>query len=315
VAPRSRLRRGVCTDLVSCDTRLVPTGTAARIAMNKFLARNLRDPRRIEIRRLWLLAVFLVCGSLGWRAVRDDIVRLVAQNSLGCHGRENLVLAVLRRNGLVGLDDDVWVSCYGLPRPGWMAWTWAHYQPKTNQIDRVFFSLADAQFRFQGTIAYNSWIRQPPIDAEGDGSWELLVKVELPWESSMNGEYWGVVRLKKTCNELLWLGYFDSDVRMRTRTRVSPVWRDSDDGALELVVIAETFRPTATRAFTAQPETVAVFKPGAAGGIFRQQSRQKGYGIIVWNAPHGKPARFGQFDELEPLFRALLPIPDAETGS
>ena len=279
--------------------------------MISVLARTSYDNPRAEGRRLIVSLALLAVASIAWYGARGSVVRLLARSSIGCYGREELILAALRQqDSTVPKDARLWG--HSLPRPGWLAWASVYEVDHLNDqstLAKWQLTLADSTLRVRGVIAGDRLYGQPPLDIGGDGAWEVLVEA-APTGLRMTRDitYWAVLRLRARSNELVWLGLVDGSKWAGSRARVKPIWRDGENGTKELafITVIVTAVPGGGLVFK-PPNTVAVFKPEGADGLLRPKLLPGGCGITPWNPPSDAPVRVNPLAELEPVFRQLLP--------
>ena len=284
--------------------------------MISVLARKSYDDPRVESRRLAVGFAFLIAASMVWFGARGGVVRLLARSSLGCPGREGLIVGALRQEGLsIPQDAAAWSQCY--PRPGWVAWTSVYdveHGVDGTTVAKSQVPIADSDLRVRGIVAGQPYHGQPPVDSDGDGAWEILVEgapSEPPATKDLT--YWGVLRLGARANELVWLGLSEGGGWAGKGARLKPVWREGRGGRKELafITVAAIRAPQGGLAFKA-PETIAVFEAEGGSGLLRPRLLPDDCGITPWNPPNDAPVTLDQRADLELAFRELLPVPQAQ---
>lgn len=279
--------------------------------MNTLLARHCYDPRQGENRRLAVATLVLLAAGAVWHWTKNDLLYHAACSSIGCPGRVDLIAAVLRK-----VDSDfpetpqLWN--YNCARPDWIAWSSVRvnirlgpgsYRPMWQ------VKVADRHLVVKGVIAGDR-LSVPPVDADGDGSCEV-VKEFYPDrdEPRKDLRWWTVVRLGAEDNEIVWAGVMDIGIWHSRQIRLKPIWRDTDgDGMDELLFITvETFRTPEGIGFKPS-RTIAVFEWTAPGGILRTRLLPDDCGIRPWNPENGVSMRVGQETDLDPIVRELLSV-------
>ncbi|MGD8453096.1 MAG: hypothetical protein PVJ57_14860 [Phycisphaerae bacterium] len=283
--------------------------------MNSLLARNSRDDKSVEVRRLIVLAAVIIVLSGAWHGLRGTLVRAFGASSIGCYGRDALVRGALRQAGY-DIADDEQLHSHSLPRPGWAAWSKAVeieiLSDGSRHPTRWQTTIVDGRLRLLGKLS--TGIDEPPMDLDGDGRWEVRVGalVSEPASDAFVG-YYAVLRLGASANEIIWLGLYDDSAWRARKIRVYPRWQDTDgDDVQELVFITVVITRSATGGIAFQPpQIVASFKLDHPGGMMWPASMPADCGITSWDPPGGAPVCVEQDADLGALFRELLPLPES----
>ena len=281
--------------------------------MTGTLQRDCYDAKSVEARRIVVLVAVLIVLAGVWHGLRSTLVRGFAASSVGCYGREDLVRAALRAAGFDIADGDQ-LQAHSLPRPGWVAWSTVLEYETLHGQSRVPKSwqttVVDGRLALLGKLRAS--IDYPPMDIDGDGTWEARVTVPASeGDPKRSLVYHAVLRMKAAANELIWLGLVDDSSWRSRGIRVYPKWEDTDgDGVQELVFItvATTRSPGGGIAFN-PPEIIASFKLDRPGGVLRPQTLPKDCGITAWDPPSRAPVSLDQNADLQSVFHGLLPVP------
>ena len=280
--------------------------------MTGIFARRSQDPKAIELRRLALAVLVLLATGAAWHSIRDDLVYEAARSSIGCPGRAELIAAALRQ-AEPRFPDQPQLWTYDLAHPGWIAWSsMREVRPLANgpQLYRWQVNVADQRLEVKGVIAVYR-LSVPPVDADGDGSCEVVTTFYPAQDDPQQDlRWWAVARLGDEYNQVVWAGMIDDAVWQSRRARVRPVWRDADDdGTDELVFITvETVRTPQGNIGFKPPQTVAVFGWDSPGGILRPRLLPEDCGITPWSPVNQAPLRFGREEDPDPIVRELLPV-------
>ncbi len=281
--------------------------------MTNLLERNRYDDKSAEVRRLVVLAAILVVLAATWHGLRGTLISSLGASSVGCYGRDGLVRAAVRQAGFDIADGDQ-LRAHSLPRPGWVAWSTVEYEtlPDRSQRPKSWpTTVVDGRLKLLGKLPVG--IDEPPMDIDGDGTWEARVTIPAP-EADLKRSlvYHAVLRMKATANELIWLGLVDDSSWRARGIRVFPKWEDTNgDGVQELVFITvvTTRGPSGGIVFK-PPEIVALFKLDRPGGLLRPETLPKDCGITAWDPPNHAPVSVDQKADLQSVFHELLPVPE-----
>lgn len=281
--------------------------------MTDVLARNNFDDRPVEARRLIALVAVLIVLAGVWHGLRGTLVHHFGMASVGYYGRDVLVRAALRQAGFDITDADQ-LRAHSLPRPGWIAWSTVEYETLRDRSQRPKSwqtTVVDGRLRLLGKLPTS--MDEPPMDIDGDGSWEARVTIPAPDADPKRPlVYHAVLRMGATANEIIWLGVVDDSAWRARGIRVSSKWEDTDgDGVLELVFITVVTSRSPSGGFVFEPpEIVAAFKLDRPGGVLWPETLPKDCGITSWNPPSQAPVSLDQRADLESVFHGLLPVPE-----
>jgi hypothetical protein len=274
--------------------------------MSGLLERHSYDATRVEARRLGIVVVALLALSACWYGVRGALIDRLARSSVGCVGRDSLIITGLRRAGYdVGKTDQV--RHQSLSGRGWVAWSATphpdFYGGISLRTPNMQTTVVDSEFRLMGIAP--TIIKDPPMDIDGDGCWEVhIVGLAVDKDEDSPWEYHAVLRLHPTYNELIWLGSVYNIMRLRAYAIVHEGWLDDDgDGISELAFYSEA------PGYMHESPPVATFGPECPGGLLRAHKYTPGYGIVTaWDPPADGPIRLDGDEDLLSLFRELLPV-------
>lgn len=296
--------------------------------MMRCLARGDSVPLGVEWRRLFGAVFLLGMLSLLWHVGRATIVHEMACGSVGCPGRERLLIAALRRAGAPGSHHSAFdvprmhVLTHSLPEP-WVSWPQFTPPPeggRSRDTVQRGTCYADARLRVRGCLKSGQYRRRDgPGDMDGDGRWEIAVAFHANVGRTvppMQMSRWAIVRLDGAHNELLAVVLVDEAAAGPKKqapgvTSVWPVWCDSDDdGAMECQfnfgVVPISLGPGLV---VQPPQTLARLDWTGPGGVLVPAVLPDDDSIQVWTPPDGRPLRFPAEAEIQPLLDTVLPIP------
>lgn len=270
------------------------------------------ERQRLPVRRRWVrwllsAGLSLVVAGGAWRVVRPWLTVSLARSSVGCLGREELILAALRtlypdrtspQCGMVS-SERRWGSSvvrWDTPRG-----TWA-------------FADGDLEFLGEARLDY-AWTTSS-ADADHAGCLEVVSEWPVtPPSDNPNAAIarWVVLRLHAAHNEVL--GIVTADLtpgRAAGRSAVVSTWRDEDGDGLEELVFLSFVRgrlPSGTMGLL-PPNVVAVFGWSAPGGALRPRQMPTDGTFVAWAPPDGQPVRTFPQEQLQPLLDTLVPLPE-----
>ena len=300
--------------------------------MRQCLHRFAYEPRKREWRRVLVAVGLAAVLAAGWRVVRPRVVHWAALSSIGSSRVRLLAEALRQKHAAFPADEEFWWNFDELlarmgavmlvtgtsPRPGWIG----IHHPLANPYAFGNGSSARVEYfdhRLEriGSHLTRTMPASPPVDADGDGSVEVIEMYDaLPDDDRRDIAAWAVVRLGVEHNEIVFVALRDYGVWPLTTSKparfsiVVPIWRDEDgDGLRELVFVTRVLTQDPLFGVGYEPaRTVAVFEWSSVGGVLRAREVPRDCGVIGWSR-----ATVGPIWPTVPIgsiASQLFPVPD-----
>lgn len=297
----------------SCED-LVPSWTVGVATVNDLFQRASYDPPRTESFRLVAATVLTLVASAGWHGSRGLVLQCAARSSVGCPGREGLIVAALTEEDF-NFPDHARLWSSSLPGRGWVAWASvpdSASSPSSSQVPKWRITIADHLMHIKGRFVGEN-LSLAPVQPGSEATW-TVVTVSYPQKKKNSlGELTrhAIIRLGEEGNEIVGLVLIDRSGWQARGTRVNPIWRDENgDGVSELafITVVSYFTPEGKLKFK-QPATVAVFSYDPGCGVFRPTLLPDDGSFLSWTPTDDAPVRVGHDVDLDPVLRSLLPVP------
>jgi hypothetical protein len=280
---------------------------------------NLRRSR--DVRRLVIALALIVTASLMWQGARDYAVRELAESSLGCGSRADLIAAAIwHRYPALRME-----TPYGLPLVSYRSAATAGAACEVRSVTERLptgtslgheqrYAVVNANLDLVGVIVGSSLPLLPtPGDRDADGCIETVTSC-IPdiGNLSRSAGLWATARLGPDSNEVAALVLVDYTPWRAAKVWIRPEWGSQNaDGRQELLFLAwSPGRLPSGRMGFLPPETLAVFEWNHPGGVLRPTLLPNDGSFLVWTLPDGKPYPFSPDECVDDVARKLLPIPD-----
>lgn len=307
--------------MVSHNTLSLLAWGIGDVTLNNILERNSFDARSVEFRRLIPVALVLFILAGAWQGLQSHLIHYFGVASLGCPSRNELIRAALSQAGFdLGYGEIVDADRYDFdyqyfPNHGCIAWRpfFSRYPELCPDYFREWdwtTTLTDNRFRLLGTLpsSSNSIYENDITDIDGDGCLEILTTASATNVSDPKvGEktefnYWVVLRLKATTNEIIWLALHNVS-SLHKYGDCHFYWEETPPDGIKKLVITEN-----------QIGKSASFIPDHPGGLLIAEALPTGCGFTLWNPPNNMPVSFDQTACLTQLVLQLLPLPEKPAG-